>query len=187
MFITSNNYPFLIRTFKFCSLSKFKLYNTVSSTIVSMFCIQFSHSVVSDYLQLHELQHARFPYPSLTPGTCSNSRPLSQWCHPTISSSVISFSCLQSLPASGSFPIISQFFQSGSQSIRASALASALPMNIQGWFLLGLTGWSPCSPWDSQESSPTPQFKSINASALSFLYSSTLTSIHDHWKNHSLD
>ena len=128
MFITSNNYPVLMRTFKFCSLSKFKLYNTVSSTIVSMFCIQFSCSVVSNYLQPHELQLARFPCLSLTPGACSNSHPLSQWCHPTISSSIVSFSsCLQSFPALGSFPI-SQFFQSGGQSIRASALASALPV-----------------------------------------------------------
>ena len=128
MFITSNNYPVLMRTFKFCSLSKFKLYNTVSSTIVSMFCIQFSCSVVSNYLQPHELQLARFPCLSLTPGACSNSHPLSQWCHPTIPSSIVSFSsCLQSFPALGSFPI-SQFFQSGGQTIRTSALASALPI-----------------------------------------------------------
>ena len=110
-----------------------------------------------------------------------SSCPLSQWYHPTILSSVIPFSsCLQSFPASGSF-LICQFFASGGLSIGASASASVLPMNIQDWFPLEL------SPRDSQESSPTPQFKSISSSVLSFLYSPTLTSIHDCWKNHSLD
>ena len=84
------------------------------------------------------LQHTRLPCPSLSPGVCSDSCPLSQWCHPTISSSA-AFFCLQSFPASGSFPM-SQLFASGSQSIRASASTSFLPMNIQGWYLLGLTG-----------------------------------------------
>ena len=93
---------------------------------------------------------------------------------------------LQSFPTSGSFQM-SQFFTSGGQSIGVSASASVLPMTIQDWFPLGWTGGSPCSPRDSQESSPTPQFKSINSSALSFLYSPTLTSIHHYWKNHSLD
>ena len=88
---------------------------------------------------------------------------------------------LPSFPASGSF-VMSQFFASGGQSIGVSASASVLPMNTQDWFVL--VG-SLCSPRDSQESSPTPQFKSINSSALSFLYTPTLTSIHDHWKNHS--
>ena len=98
-----------------------------------------SCSVVSDSLRPHGLQHARLPCPSPTPGDCSNSCPSSQWCHPTISSSVIPFSsCLQPFPASGSFPV-SQFFVSGGQSIRASA--SVLPKNIQDWFPLGLTGW----------------------------------------------
>ena len=96
------------------------------------------------------------------------------------------FSCLQSFPASGSFQM-SQFFTSGGQNIGASASASVLPINIRDWFLLeGLVG-SPCSPRNPQESSPTPQFKSINSSALSLLYSPTLTSIHDFWKNHSFD
>ena len=117
----------------------------------------------------------------------SNSCPLSQWCHPTISSSVISFSsCLQSFPASGSFPV-SQFFTSGDQSIGASASASVLPMNIQDWFPLGWIGWMSLQSRDSQESSPTTQFKSINSLAISFLYSPTLTSIHDYWKNCSFD
>ena len=89
----------------------------------------------------HRLQHARPPCPSPTPGACSNTCPLSQWCHPTISSSVVPFSShLQSFLASGSFPM-SQFFVSDGQSIGVSALASVLPMNIQGWFPLGLTGW----------------------------------------------
>ena len=100
--------------------------------------LQFSFSVVSDSLWPHGLQGARLPCPSPTPGACSNSCPLSQWCHPTILSFVIPFSsCLQSFPASGSFPV-SQFFASGGQSIGASA--SVLSINIQDWFLLGLTG-----------------------------------------------
>ena len=137
-------------------------------------------------LQSHGLKHTRSPCLSPTPRTCSNSYPSSQWCHPTISSSVIPFSsCLQSFPALGSFPV-SQFFASGGQSIGVSASTSALPMNSQDWSPLGWTGWISLQS-DSQESSPTPHFKSINSSALSFLYSPTLTSIHDHWKNHSLD
>ena len=149
--------------------------------------VQFSHSVVSDSLQPHELQHARPPCPSPTPGVHPNLCPSSRWCHPTISSSVIPFSsCPQSFPASVSFQM-SQLFTSGGQSIEISASTSVLPMNIQGWFPLEWTDWSPCSPRDSQVSSPTSQFKSINSLALSFLHSPTLTSIHDHWKNHSLD
>jgi len=101
---------------------------------------QFSFSVMSDSLWLSGL-HARLPCPSPTPRAYSNSCPSSRWCHPTISSSVIPFSsCLQSFPASVSF-LISQFFASGGQSIGVSALASVLPMNIQNWFPLGLTGW----------------------------------------------
>ena len=130
----------------------------------------------------------RLPCPSPTPGAYSNSCPSSRWCHPTISSSVVPFSsCLQSFPASGSFPIQSQFFTSGGQSIGVSASASVLPMNIQDWFPLGWTVWISYSPRDSQEFSLTSQFKSINSLALSFLHSPTLISIHDHWKNHSLD
>ena len=140
---------------------------------------------MSDSLQPHGLQHARPPCPSSIPGAYSNSCPVGQWCHPTISSSVIPFfSRLQSFPASGSFPM-SQLFASGGQSIRVSASASALPMNIQDWFPLGWTGWFSLQSRDSQEFCPTPQFKSINSLALSFLYSPTLTSIHDYWKNYS--
>ena len=103
--------------------------------------VQFSCSVVSDSLRPHGLQHARPSCPSPTPGAYSNSCPLSRWCHPTISSSVVPLSsCLQSFPASRSFPM-SQFFASGGQSIGVSASVKVLPMNIQDWFPLGWTGW----------------------------------------------
>ena len=103
--------------------------------------VQFSCSVLSDSLWPHESQHASPPCPSPTPGVYSNSCPLSWWCHPTISSSVVPFSsCPQSLPASGSFPM-SQFFTSGGQSIGVSASALVLPMNTQDWFPLGWIGW----------------------------------------------
>ena len=102
------------------------------------FSVQFSPSLVSDSLRLHGLQHASPPCPSPTPRVCSNSCPLSWWCHPTISSSVIPFtSCLQPFPASGAFPM-SQFFAAGGQRIGVSASASVLPMNNQDWFSLGL-------------------------------------------------
>ena len=147
---------------------------------------QTSHSVMSDSLRPHESQHARPPCPSPTPGVHSDSYLSSQWCHPAISSSVVPFSsCPQSLPASESFPM-SQLFTWDSQSIGVSALASVLPKKSQGWSP-EWTGWISLQSRDSQESSPTPQFKSINSSALSLLHSPTLTSIHDHRKNHSLD
>ena len=149
--------------------------------------VQFSRSVVSDSLRPHELQHARPPCPSPAAGVHPNPCPLSRWCHPAISFSVIPFSsCPQSLPASESFPM-SQLFAWGGQSIGVSASTSVLPMNTRDWSPLGWTGWISCSPRDSQKSSPTPQFKGINSLVLSFLYSPTLTSIHDYWKNHSLD
>ena len=148
---------------------------------------QFSCSVVSDSLSPHESQHTRPPCPSPTPRVHPNSCPLTRWYHQTILSFVIPFSsCPQSFPASRSFPM-SQPFTSGGQSIGVSGSASVLPVNIQDWVLLGLTGLISLQPRDSQESSPTPQFKSINSSVLSFLYSPTLTFIHDKWKNHSLD
>ena len=103
--------------------------------------VQFSHSVVSDSLRAHELQHARPPCPSPTPRVHSNSCPSSRWCHPAISSSVIPFSsCPQSLPASESFPM-SQLFAWGGKSTGVSALASFLPKNSQGWSPLEWTGW----------------------------------------------
>ena len=110
--------------------------------MISLFAsVQFSCSVMSDSFWPQGLQHTRLPCPSPTPGAYSNSCPSSQWCHPTISSSVLPFSsCLQSFLASGSFPV-SQFFTSGGQSIRVSASISVLPMNIQDWFPLGWTGW----------------------------------------------
>ena len=112
----------------------------INSTVIFS-SVQFSHSVVSDSLRPHGLQHARLSCPSPTPRAYSNSCPLSWWCHPTISSSVVPFSShFQSFPASGSFPL-SQFFASGGQSIGVSASASVLPMNIQDWFPLGWTGW----------------------------------------------
>ena len=153
---------------------------------LSSYSVQFSCSVVSNSLPPHESQHTRPPCPSPTPGVHSNSHPSSQWCHPAISSSVVPFSsCSQSFPASESF-LMSQLFSWGGQSTGVSALASFLPQNTQGWSPLnGLVG-SPCCPTDSQESSPTPQFKSIKSSVLSCRHSLTVTSIHDHWKNHSL-
>ena len=112
----------------------------MTSVSLRHYSFQFSHSLVSDSLLPHGLQHTRPLVPHQLP-VYSNSCPLSQWCHPTISSSVIPFaSCLQSFPASGSFPM-SQFFASGGQSIGVSASASVLPMNIQDWFPLGWTGW----------------------------------------------
>ena len=126
---------------------------------------QFSHSVMSDSLRLHGLQHAKPPYPLTTPGVYPNSCLWSWWCHQAISSSVVPFSsCLQSFPASGSFPM-SQLFELGGQSIGVSASTSVLPMNTQDWSPLGWTGWIALNPRDSRESSPTPQFKSISSSA----------------------
>ena len=148
--------------------------------------VQFSRSVASDSLQPHGLQHATLRYSSPTPRAYSNSVPLSRWCHPTILSSVVHFSHLQSFPASSLFKWVSCLHQ----------VAKVLEIQLQHqsfqWtfrtdFLYdGLVGF-PYRPRDSQQSSPTPQFQSINSLALSFLYSPTLTSIHDYWKNHSFD
>ena len=188
-----NVYIFVF-AFSLAILTTFKFFFSIYYWLMSIFfkiqfsSVQFSHSFVSDSLRPHGQQHTRPPCPSPTPGVYSNSCPLSQWCHPTISSSVVPFSsCLQSFPASGSFQM-RQFFTSGGQNIGVSTSASVLPMNIQDWFPLGWTGWiSPYSPRDSQESSPKPQFKNISSSALSFLYSRTLTYTCDYWKNHSFE
>ena len=145
--------------------------------------VQFS-SVVQLSLTLCnplELQHVRPPCLSPTPRLYSC--PLSQWCHPTISSSLVPFSCLQSLPASGSFPM-SQFFTSGGQSIGVSV--SVLPMNIQAWFPLGWTGLIFLQSKGLSRVFSNTTVQSSN-SALSFLYSPALTSIHDYWKKHSFD
>ena len=157
------------RNFKYCMI-------LISS-------VQFSCSVVSDSSQPHGLQHARLLCLPPTPRACSNSCSSSQWCHPTISSSVVPFSsCLQSFLASGSFPL-SQFFASCGQSIGVSASASFLPMNIQNWFPLGLIG-----------------LISLESKGLSKVFSNTTVQKHQflsaqpssqsnshHRKNHSLD
>ena len=150
--------------------------------------MQFSRSVMSDSLRPHGLQHARPPCLIPSPGVCSNSCPLSRWCHPTISSSVIPLSSrLQSFPASGSFPM-SWFFASGGQSIRVSASASVLPVRIQCWFSLGLTGLiSMQSKGLSRVLSSTTIQKHQFFGLLSLLYGPTCTSIHNYWKNHSFD
>ena len=108
--------------------------------VYSVRSVQFSHLVVSGSLWPHGLQHTRLPCPSPTPGVYSNSHPSNWWCHPTILSSVVPFSCLQSFPASGSFRM-SQFFTLGGQSIGASASASVLPINTQDWFPSGWADW----------------------------------------------
>ena len=175
-----------------CVMSlKFFPYRFISSVVSVHFSsvhVVSVSSVVSDSLRPHESQHARPPCPSPTPSRVyPNPCPLSRWCHPTISSSVILFSsCPQSFSATESFHM-SQVFASGGQSIRVSDSTSVLPMNTQDWSPLEWTGWISFQSKDSQESSPTPQFKSISSLVLGFLYSPTLTSIHDHWKNHSFD
>ena len=129
---------------------------------------------MSDSLQPHGLQHTRPPCPSPTSRACSNSCPLSQWCHPAISSSVVPFSsCPQSLPASGSFPM-SQLFTWGVQSIGVSASASVLPMNTQDWSPLGWTGWVSLLPKGLSRVFSSITVQSINSSMLSFLYGPTL-------------
>ena len=138
--------------------------------------VQFSHSVASDSWRPHESQHNSCPSPS--PGVHSNSRPSSRWCHPAISSSVVPFSsCPQYLPASESFPM-SQLFAWGGQSPGVSALASFLPKEIPGLISLQSKGLSRVF------SNTTVQ---KHSSALSLLHSPALISIHDYWKNHSLD
>ena len=144
-------------------------------------------SVLSNSLRPHGLQHPRFLCPSPSPR--GYSCPLSQGCHPTIYSSVIPFSsCPQSFPESGSF-LMNQLFISGGQTIGASASASVLPINIQGWFPLGLTSLILQSNRLLRVFSSTTvlEKKSISSSALSLLCDPTLTSIHDYWKNQSFD
>ena len=147
--------------------------------------VQFSYSGMPDSLQSQEPQHARLPCPSPTPRVYPNLCPLSQWCHPSISSSAVPFfCCLQSFPSSGSFRM-SRFFTSGGWCIGVSTSTSVLPMVTQDWFPLRWTGWI-----SLQSKELSRVFSSItiqkHSSVLSFLYSPTLTSIHDYWKNHSL-
>ena len=147
----------------------------------------FSYSVAFDPLQPYELQHTRLPCPYLAPWVCSNSCPLSWWCHPIISSSVTPFSsCPQSFPASGSFPM-NRLFTSGGQSIRASASSPVLPMNIQDWFHSGLMGLiSLLSKGLSRVSSSTTVWKHQFFGAQPSLWFN-LTFIYDNWKNYSFD
>ena len=155
----------------------------VSSNLVVV-VVYYSITQLCLTLRPHGLQHTWLPCPSLSPWVCWNSCPLSWWYHPTISSSVVPFSSWpQSFPASGSFQM-SWLFESGGQSVGASASAPVLPINIQGWFPLGLI----CLvSLQAKGLSRAPQFKNINSLAISFLCGSTLTSIHDYWKNHSFD
>ena len=163
------------------SIEKAKKYTILFSSV------QFSHSVVSDSLWPHELQHTRSPCPSPAPRVHPNPSPLSRWCHSTISSSVIPFSsCPQSFPASEAFQM-SQLFTSGGRSIGVSASTSVLPKNTQNWSPLGWTGWISLQSKGLSRVFSNTTFKSINSSALSFLYGTTLTSIHDCWKNNSFD
>ena len=143
-------------------------------------CFSVTKSCLTFCKPMDWLQHTRLPCPSLSPRVCPNSCPLSQWCHPTISSSVTPFSsCLQSFPASGCFPV-SWLLASGGQNIGASTSASVFPMNIQRWFPLGLTG---LTSFLSKGLSIAPQLRSINSLALSLLYGPwllvTLWSTHD--------
>ena len=149
--------------------------------------VQFSHSVVSDSLQPRGPQHARPPCLSPIPRVYPNSCPLIRWCHPSIS-----ILCRPLILLPSIFPSIRVFSNESALCIRwpkywSFSFSISPPVNIQGWFALGLLVWPSCCPRDSQESSPAPQFKSINSSALSFLYGPTLTSIHEYWKNHSFD
>ena len=142
---------------------------------------------MSDSLRPHGLQHTRLPCPSPTPRACSNSCPWSQWCHPII---YILFCTLLLLPSIfPSFRVFSNesVLASGDQRIAVSASASVLSMNIKDWFPLGSTDLISLLPKDSQESFSIPQYKSISTSVLSLLYSSSLTSKHDSWENHSFD
>ena len=149
--------------------------------------VQFSHSHMSDSLWPHELQHARPPCPSPTPGIHPNPCPVSHWCHPTISSPLVPFSsCPQSFPASGSFPM-NQLFTSGGQSIGVSTSTSVLPMNSQDWSALGWTGWISLESKGLSRVFSNTTVQKHQFFGAQFLYSSTLTSIHDYWKNHSLD
>ena len=143
---------------------------------IYIYTVQFSCSVISDYLLPHGLQHARLPCTSPTPRVYPNSCPLSQWCHPTISSSVVTFNVSQH---QGLFQRVGTWHQ----------VAKVLEPQLQLWsfqwifrtdFFYDWLVWTPCSPRDSQKSSPTPQFKNINSSLLSFLYGSVLTSTHDY-------
>ena len=134
---------------------------------------------MSNSLRPHWLQHTRFPCPSLSPRICSNSHPLSRWCHPTISSSALSLYQHQGLfQWVGSLHQVVKVLELQLQ-LHHQSFQWILSVDFQCWLV-----WSPCCPRDYQEA-PTPQFESINSSALSLIYGPALTSIHDYWKNHS--
>ena len=149
------------------------------SSCISTCGLLFSHQIMSNSSRPHGLHHSRLPCPSPSPRVGPSACSLHWWCHPAISpSDSLLSSCPQFFPASGTFPM-NCLFTSGDQNTGTSGSASDSPVNIQGW--------SPFSPRDSQESSPTPQFKSINSSVFNVLHVPTLTSLHDYWKNCSFD
>ena len=157
-----------------------------SYSYCSISSVQFSCSVMSDSLWPHESQHARPPCPSPTPRVHSNLCPWNRWCHPAISSSVVPFSCPQSLPASESFPM-SQLFTWGGQSIGISALASVLPMNTQDWSPLEWTGWISLQSKGFSRVFSNTTIQNLQFFSAQLSSQSNSTSIHDHWQNHSLD
>ena len=161
------------------------LLDCVVTLVLGFFFVQFSRSVVSDSLRPHGLQHTRLPCPSATPRAYSNSCPSSQWCHPTISSSIVPFfSCLQSFLASGSFTM-SQLFISGPK--YWSFIFSISPSNEISGLISFMMDWLDLLADQGILKSLLQHHSSNHRSVLGFLYSSTLTSIHDHWKNHSFD
>ena len=170
------------------TLPMFSSKSFVGSVLIFQFSsVLFSRSVVSDSLWPDESQHARPPCPSPTPGVHSNSCPSSPWCHPAISSSVVPFSsCPQSVSASESFPM-SQLFAWGGQSAGVSAFASFLPKKSQGWSPLEWTGWISLQSKGLSRVFSNTTVQKHQFSGAQLLHSPTLTSIHDHWKNHSLD
>ena len=185
-------YPIVVTSqssYIFCQFILYLLQST-AAWIVLFRSDQISRSVVFDSLRPHESQHTRPPCPSPTPGVHSDSHPSTQWCHPAISSSVIPFSsCPQSLPASEAFPV-SQLFAWGGQSTGVSALASFLLKKSQGW---SPSEWTGCISLQSKglsrvfSNTTVQKHQFFTVQFFSFLHSPTLTSIHDHWKNHNLD
>ena len=169
------------------SLLKLRNYDTMPSDYLGIFVVQLLRWVQFFATPWTAPCQASLSF-TVPPRVCSNSCLLNQWCHPTISSSVVPFSsCPQSFPASGSSPM-SPLFASGGQSIGASPSASVLPVNIPGWFPLGLTGLiSLLSVRLSRVFSSTTAWKHQYSSALSLIYGPTLISMHDYWKNHSFD
>ena len=162
-------------------------FHSAINAVPSLAHHHFNSSVISDSLQPHGVQDVSFPCLSWNPGVCSNSCPLSQWCHPTISSSVVPFSSyLQSFPASESFQM-SQFFISGGQSIGTSTSTSVLPMNIQDWFPLGLTGGISLQSKGLSRAFSNTAIQKHQFFGASILYGPTLRSICDYWKKHSFD